>query len=155
MTGIIRRSLLAVGLLCLTIARFAPGQPPRVDHAFFGMWSLDVAQSDFAGRPKLKSGQVNWGEHGWAFALVFPDDTLFTDAVMTDHGCTYVGVSKLTCEYEIVAPRHVRLTMKEDKRVTRVGDIELVSDDVTQTTHRVTPEDAAPYVEKTVWTREK
>ena len=69
---------------------------------------------------------------------------------MTDHGCTYIGASPLTCEYEILTPRHVRLTMKEGENVIRVGDIELLGHDVTQTTHQLTPFGGTPYVEKTL-----
>ena len=147
--------LLSFSFLVLTLVVVASSQPPKIDPAFFGFWNLDVAKSDFAGQPKPKSGQVNWGEHGWAFTLVLANGQLFTDAAMTDHGCTYIGASSLTCEYELLTPRHVRLTMREGKNVMRVGDIELLSDDITQTTHRVTPSDGPPYIEKTVWTRQK
>ena len=55
-------------------------------------------------------GQVQWGEHGWAFALVSSvNGQMFTNGVQTDHGCVYMGVSPLSCEYELITPRHVRL----------------------------------------------
>ena len=147
--------LFFVGCIALGFLGPAKSQPPKIDQAFFGFWNLDVAKSDFAGQPKPRSGQVNWGKHGWAFALVFANGDLFTDAVAIDDGCTYLGASPLQCTYEIVTPRHVRLTTKEGKKVTRVGDIELLSDDVTQTTHRVTPDDGPAYIEKTVWIKQK
>ena len=147
--------LLFLSSLMMTLMPVTSSQPSKIDPSFFGFWQLDVAKSDFGGQSKPKSGQVNWGKHGWAFSLVFANGELFTDAAMTDHGCTYIGASDLTCEYEIVAPRHVRLRMKEGNKIARVGDIELLSDDVTQTTHRVTPPDGAPYVEKTIWTKQK
>ena len=98
---------------------------------------------------------MDWGEHGWTFALVLSDGRMFTDGVATDRGCVYIGPSALSCEYEVVTPRHVRTTRKEGKTVSRVGDIELVDQDVTQTTRRVTPSDGLPYVEKTIWLRQK
>jgi hypothetical protein len=147
--------LLFVSCLMLTFVVAGSSRPAKIDPAFFGFWNLEVAKSDFGGQPPPKSGQVNWGEHGWAFTLVFANGELFTDAAMTDHGCIYIGVSHLTCEYEVVTPRHVRLTMREGNRATRIGDIELLSDDVTQTTHRVTPPNGAPYVEKTIWAKQK
>lgn len=127
----------------------------KVDPAFFGLWNLEVARSDFGGQHKPIMGQVDWGEHGWTFALVLSDGRMFTDGVATDQGCVYIGPSSLSCEYEVVTPRHVRITMKEGKTVSRVGDIELVDQDVTRTTHRVTPSDGPPYIEKTIWLRQK
>ena len=118
-------------------------------------WPLEVARSDFGGQHKPIMGQVDWGDHGWTFALVLSDGRMFTDGVATDQGCVYIGPSSLSCQYEVVTPRHVRITMKEGKTVSRVGDIELVDQDVTQTTHRVTPSDGPPYVEKTIWLRQK
>jgi hypothetical protein len=126
----------------------ASAQQPKIDPAFFGFWNLEVARSDFGGQPSPKSGQVDWGDHGWAFALVLADGGIFTDAVATDQGCAYIGPSVLSCEYEVVTPRHVRITMKLGKKVIRVGDIELIEQDVTQTTHRVTPSDGPPYARK-------
>ncbi len=41
-------------------------------------------------------GQVNWGEHGWTFALVTADGRLYADGVATDSGCTKSGEIKLT-----------------------------------------------------------
>jgi hypothetical protein len=149
------RRLLSFGCMVSIAVAAASSQPSKIDPAFLGFWDLDVAKSEFAGQPKPKSGQVNWGEHGWAFALVLADGQLFTDAAMTDHGCIYVGKSRLTCEYEILTPRHVRLRIRAGKNVVRVGDIELLNDTVTQTTHRVMPPDGAPYVEKTIWTKQK
>lgn len=132
----------------------AHAQQPRLDPGFYGIWNLDVAKSDFASQPKPKMGQVNWGEHGWAFALVLANGELFTDAVQTDHGCIYVG-PPLSCEYEVMSPRHVRLTMREGTTVIRVGEIERMNDGTTRTTHRVFPSDGPPYVEKTIWVRQE
>lgn len=133
----------------------ALAQPAKLDARFLGMWNLDVGKSDFAGQPKPKMGQVNWGEHGWAFTLVLANGELFTDGVETDHGCVYIGESPLSCEYEVVTPQHIRLTMKHGQTVIRVGEIELLADGTTQTTHRVTPPHGAPYVEKTIWVRQQ
>ncbi len=147
------RIFLAI-LFCITTA-LAHAQHTKLDPGFYGLWNLDVAKSDFASQPKPKNGQVDWGEHGWAFALVLPNGELFTDAVQTDHGCVYIGAPPFSCEYEVATPRHVRLTMREGAKVIRVGEIELMDDGTTKTTHRVFPSDGVPYVEKTIWVRQK
>jgi hypothetical protein len=145
----------AIATLCCVTALLAHAEDAKLDAGFYGLWNLDVAKSDFASQPKPKMGQVDWGEHGWAFALVLPNGELFTDAVQTDHGCSYIGPPALSCEYEVVTPRHIRLTMRKGTAVIRVGDIELMNDGTTRTTHRVFPSDGPPYVEKTIWVREK
>ena len=127
----------------------------QIDPAFHGFWTLNVEKSDFGGRPKLKMGFVNWGEHGWTFAIVTAEGRLYADAAETDHGCTLIGVfPDFSCVVEVVTPRHVRLTMKQGVTVRRVGDIELLENGTTQTTHRVTPSEGAPYVEKTIWEKQ-
>ncbi|HEY7639685.1 MAG TPA: hypothetical protein VH814_08165 [Steroidobacteraceae bacterium] len=150
-TGFLRVAALALSL-CLT---FAAARAEKIDPALQGIWNLDVAHSKFGPDGKPRSGQVNWGAHGFSFALVFANGELFTDAVATDNGCAYVGASPLTCVYSVINPRHVRLTIKEGDQVTRVGDIELLPDGTTRTTHRVTPTDRPAYVETTVWIRQK
>lgn len=101
-------------------------------------------------------GFVNWGEHGWTFAIVTAEGRLYADAAETDHGCTFIGMAPndLSCTVEMVTPRHVRLTMKEGATIRRIGDIELLEDGTTQTTHHVTPSQGAPYVEKTIWEKQ-
>ena len=107
-------------------------------------------------RPKPKSGLVNWGEYGWTFAIVQADGRVYADAVETSHGCEFIGMAAndLSCTVEVVTPRHVRLTMKEGLTIRRIGDIELLEDGTTQTTHHVTPSQGAPYVEKTIWEKQ-
>ncbi len=117
------------------------------------MWALNVQKSDFGGDPKPKAGQVNWTEHGWAFAIITADGGLYADGVVTDHGCSLIGVGGYSCTFEVVAPSHVRLTLREGKVVRRVADIELVDKNTTKATHHVTPSKGAPYVESTVWER--
>ena len=127
----------------------------QIDPALQGFWTLNVEKSDFSGRPKPKMGQVNWGEHGWTFALVTADGRLYADGVATDRGCTLIGVfPNYSCEVEVVTPRHVRFTLRQGAAVRRIGDIELLQDGTAQTTHRVTPPEGAPYVEKTIWERQ-
>lgn len=150
----IRRALPVAVLICF-VASAAYGQKTKLDPGFFGLWNLDVGKSDFASQPKPKMGQVNWGGHGWAFALVLANGEMFTDGVQTDRGCIYIGEAPLTCDYDVVSPRHVRLTMKHGTTVIRVGDIELLEDGTTRTTHRVTPSDGPPYIEKTIWVKQK
>ncbi len=147
---------LAVSVAALTLW-LAPGLAPaqQIDPMFHGFWKLNVGKSDFAGRPKLKDGLVNWGEHGWALAIVTNDGRLYTDAVANDHSCTLVGVfGGYSCKIEIVTPRHVRFTLLEGPAVRRVGDIELLDDGTTRTTHHVTPAQGAPYVETTIWDKQ-
>jgi hypothetical protein len=148
------RFLSVAVLMCVTCSG-AHAQNVKLDEGFLGLWNLDVAKSDFASQPKPRMGQVNWGAHGWAFALVLANGEMFSDGVQTDSGCIYIGVSPLSCQYEIIAPRHVRLTMKDGTTVIRVGEIELLDDGTTRTTHRVMPSDGPPYVEKTIWVRQK
>jgi hypothetical protein len=107
-------------------------------------------------RPKAKAGFVNWGEHGWTFAVVNAEGRLYADAVLTDHGCVFIGLAPAdtSCQVEVVAPRHVRLTMKRGAEVERIGDIELLEDGVTRTTHHVTPAHGVPYVETTIWEKQ-
>jgi hypothetical protein len=125
------RSLPTAIVVLLTATALAQ----QVDPAMHGFWVLNVQKSDFAGRPQPKLGIVNWGEHGWTVAIVTAEGRLYADAVGTDHGCTLIGVCPdFSCEVEVVAPRHLRLT--------------------TQTTHRVTPLEGAPYVEKTIWEKQ-
>src|SRR5882724_3190181 len=107
----IRPSVAILTLTCLIAS--ASSQSVKLDQGFLGLWNLDVAKSDFGSQAKPRMGQVNWGEHGWAFALVFANGEMFTDGVQTDHGCVYIGISSLSCRYELIAPRHVRLTMRE------------------------------------------
>jgi serine/threonine protein kinase len=57
----------------------------------------------------------------------------------------------LSCTVEVVTPRHVRLTMKQGATLRRIGDIELLEDGTTRTTHHVTPSQGAPYVADTIW----
>lgn len=136
---------------------FSPAAPSHeIDPAFRGFWILNVEKSDFGSRPKPKGGLVNWGEHGWTLAIVQGDGRLYADAVDTSNGCTFVGMgpSDLSCTVEVVTPRHVRLTMKQGEAIRRIGDIELLNDGTTQTTHHVTPSQGAPYVEKTIWEKQ-
>ena len=95
-------------------------------------------------------------EHGWTFAIVQADGRTYADAVETSHGCTFIGMAPndLSCVVEVVTPRHVRLTVKQGATIRRLGDIELLEDGTTQTTHHVTPSQGAPYVEKTIWEKQ-
>jgi len=130
-------------------------QQTSLDPKMYGVWELDVAHSTFGGQePPPTSGQVNWTEHGLAFAITFPSGGLFTDAMSTDHGCTYIGVSVgLSCEVTNISPRHMRFWLRENGVVRRVGDVELVDDNTEHTVHHVTSQGAAPYDEATTWRR--
>jgi hypothetical protein len=98
--------LLSIGATILLLAFSASSQQAKIDPAFFGFWNLEVSKSNFGGQPSPKSGQVDWGGHGWDFALVLADGGIGTDGVATDQGCVYIGPSVLSCEYEVVTPRH-------------------------------------------------
>jgi hypothetical protein len=133
----------------------APARGQQIDPALRGVWKLDVAKSDFGPWPKPKMGQVNWSEHGWVFALVTADGRMYEDATVTERGCTLIGVpDDYSCEVKVVTPRHVHLTLRQGSAVRRVGDIELLDKNTTRATHRVTPAEGKPYVEKTIWERE-
>jgi hypothetical protein len=149
----IRRLLLVSSALWLASL---PVFSQQLDPNFRGVWKLNVEKSDFGGNPKPKMGQVNWTEHGWVYAVVTDDGHLYADAALTDHGgCILIGVQKeFSCEVKVIAPKHVRLVLKQGSAVRRVGDIELPDKNTTQTTHRVTPGDGQPYVEKTIWERD-
>jgi hypothetical protein len=125
----------------------------KMDAAFRGFWTLNVEKSDFGDRPKPKTGFVNWGEHGWTIAIVQADGPVYADAVETSEGCAFIGMapSDLSCTVEVVTPRHVRLTIRQGTSIRRIGDIELLEDGTTRTTHQVTPPQGAPYMEKTIW----
>ncbi len=142
--------LFAVWLTTLTVF----GQ--QVGPAFHGMWVLNVDKSDFGRTPKPKAGLVNWGEHGWVISIVRADGHVYADGVATDSGCALLGAfsPKLSCTVEVITPRHVRFTLLEESAVRRVGDIELLSDETTQTTHRIIPTNGTPYTEKTIWEKQ-
>jgi len=143
--------LIGFGIAMLISAK--TGHSQQFDSGFKGFWALNVEKSDFGNRPKAKAGFVNWGEHGWTFAVVSADGKLYADAVQTDKGCVFIGLAPadLSCQVAIIAPKHVRLTMKRGAAVERIGDIELLEDGTTRTTHHVTPMQGEPYVETTVW----
>jgi hypothetical protein len=149
------KTLVAIAVLCFVLIAVTPIFSQQIDPGLRGFWTLNADKSDFSGRPKPKMGLVNWREHGWTFAIVTADGRLYADSVGTDHGCTLIGVfPDFSCEVEVVTPRHVRLKMRQGDVVRRVGDIELLDDGTTQTTHHVTPANGAPYVEKTFWEKQ-
>ena len=146
------KTLAAMPVLWFALIAATPIFGQQIDPGLRGFWTLNVDKSDFSGRTKPKMGLVNWGEHGWTFAIVTADGRLYADSVGTDGGCTLIGMfPDFSCSVEMVTPRHVRLTMKQAGIVRRVGDIELLDDGTTQTTHHVTPASGDPYVEKTIW----
>jgi hypothetical protein len=104
--------LIGFGIAMLISAK--PGHSQQIDPGFKGFWTLNVEKSDFGNRPKAKAGFVNWGEHGWTFALLSADGRLYAYAVQTDNGCVFIGLAPadLSCQVEIIAPKHARLTMK-------------------------------------------
>src|SRR4029077_15490151 len=66
--------LVTIGIMVLLTAVTAFGQ--QIDPAFRGVWVLNIEKSDFGGQPKPKMEQLNWTEHGWAFAMVRADGQL-------------------------------------------------------------------------------
>ena len=128
----------------------------QIDAGLQGYWILSVEKSDFGSNPKPKMGAVNWTERGWAFAIVTADGSLYTDAVAIDDGCKLIGVSAgHSCQVKVFTPQHLQITLRQGAAVRRVGDIELIDKNTTKTTHRVTPANGAPYVEKTIWERQQ
>ena len=127
----------------------------HMDAGLRGDWNLNVGKSTFGPGPAPKAGHVSWTEHGWVFAIITPGGGVYADAVLTDNGCTMIGVpSDYSCQIELLTPRHLRFTMKQGGTVRRVGDIELLDKNTTKTTHRVIPSDGKPYVETTIWERD-
>ena len=142
-------------LLLTVCLAAAPLFSQQMDNGLRGVWKLNVEKSEFADGSKAKAGRVNWSEHGWVFAIVSADGYLYADGVITDNGCTLIGVpSDYSCELKIITPRHLQLTLKQGAVIQRVGDIELLDKNTTQAIHHVTPKDGKPYVEKTIWERE-
>lgn len=149
------KSFLLAIVLTLSWLTVAKTFSQEVDNGLQGFWTLNVEKSDFGSRPKPKMGFVNWGEHGWTFAIVTADGRLYADAVSNDGICTLIGVfPKHSCDVTVVTPRHVRFTLKQGSTIRRVGDIELLKDGTTQTIHRVIPPEGEPYIEKTIWERQ-
>jgi hypothetical protein len=125
------------------------------DRALMGNWTLNVPKSSFGPDGAPTAGTVRWTEHGWVLAMVFPGGYVYADAVVTDHGCALIGVAAdYTCSLEILAPTHVRFTLKQGATVRRVGDIELLDKSTTRTVHQVTPASGPRYTETTLWTRD-
>jgi hypothetical protein len=143
---------LTLGLCLLPHA----AQAQRVDPSLLGNWTLNVAGSTFGPDGPPTAGTVRWTEHGWVVALVFANGYVYADAVVTDKGCGLIGVpSDYTCHIAVLAPKHLRFTLRQDGVVRRVGDIELVDTNTTRTTHHVTPASDAPYTETTIWVRDR
>ena len=127
----------------------------QMDEVLRGEWNLNVGKSTFGPGQSPKAGHVSWTEHGWVFAIVTPDGGIYADAVITDNGCTLIGVSgEYSCQLDVLTPRHLRFTMKQGGDVRRVGDIELLDKNTTRTTHRVTPRYGESYTETAIWERE-
>lgn len=144
---------LAILVFLLLTGSLAFGQ--QMDPGLRGVWRPNVEKSDFGSGPKPKMGLVNWTEHGWVVAILTADGELYSDGVITDHGCALIGISsELSCTFEVKTPKHVVFTLKQGDKVRRVGDIELIDKNTTITTHRVTPREGTPSIEKTVWERE-
>ena len=146
-------TLVLFALLMAAVPIGLEAQP--VDPGLLGNWKLDISKSSFGPDGAPSAGTVRWTQHGWAVALVFPGGYVYTDAVITDHGCALIGVPKdYTCSIAVLTPTHVRFTLKQGGALRRVGDIELTDKDTTHTVHRVTPESGKPYTETTIWTRD-
>lgn len=144
---------LGVLLFAFLASVLAFGQ--QMDSGLRGVWRLNVEKSDFGSSPKPKKGLVNWTEHGWVVAILTADGELYSDGVITDHGCALIGISsEFSCKVEVKTPKHVVFTLKQGETVRRVGDIELIDKNTTITTHHVTPRTGTPSIEKTVWERE-
>jgi hypothetical protein len=144
-------------LLIALVLAMAP-QALRAQHMdpdLMGNWTLNVPRSNFGPDGAPSAGTIRWTQHGWVLAMVFPTGYVYADAVVTDHGCELIGVpADYTCSITILAPKHVRFTLKQAANIRRVGDIELLDKNTTRTVHRVTPASGSPYTETTVWIRD-
>ena len=131
------------------------GNIQKMDTSFWGFWKLNLDKSSFQGNQKPKTGLVNWTNYGWAFAILTADDQLYADAVIIDEGCKLIGVpDDYSADIEVIAPKHLRITIRQGSVVRRVGDIELVDVNTTKTTHQVMPAGEKPYTETTIWERQ-
>jgi hypothetical protein len=149
-----RLSTLVLVVLVATVPICSKAQ--HVDAGLLGNWKLSVEKSTFGPDGAPSAGTVRWTQHGWAVALAFPNGYLYTDAVITDHGCALIGVpDDFTCSIAVLSPTHVRFTLKQGRVPRRVGDIELTDRDTTRTVHHVTPETGDPYTETTIWIRDR
>lgn len=144
-----------LGALTLACCLGSTAHALAVDKAFYGLWDLNVGKSKFGLGPAPKAGMVSWNRNGYAFSIVLSDGTVYADGISTQGGCRPIGLpDEWSCELEAIAPNHLRLTMKRDGKVRRVGDIEILPNGTTRTTHHVFPVKGAPYVETTVWQKE-
>ena len=143
-------------LFALLLATIPLGsRAQQVDPGLLGNWKLNVAKSSFGPDGPPSAGTVRWTQHGWAVALVFPTGYVYTDAVITDHGCALIGVPPdYTCSIAVLAPTHLRFTLKQGAAIRRIGDIELTDKNTTRAVHRVTPASGNPYTETTIWVRD-
>lgn len=133
-----------------------PASAQRVDPALRGNWTLDVAASTFGPDGAPTAGTVRWTEHGWVLAVVFGGGYVYADAVITDHGCSLIGVPEdFSCAIAVLSPRHVRFTLRQGDAIRRVSDIELTDANTTRAIHHVTPASGAPYTETGIWRRER
>ena len=139
MTAPLRRCALYLVALFMFGAS-AASRALDIDKGFFGFWDLNVAKSAFGPNPALKMGMVSWNKNGFAFAIVTADGHIYTDGLTTRGGCGTIGLpDDWSCEITALTPKHVRLVMKQAGKVRRIGDIELLKDGTTQTTHQVFP----------------
>ena len=144
-----------ISLAAAAVLLSQPAYSQQFDSRLRGNWTLDIAQSTFGPDGPPVAGTVRWSEHGWVVALVFGNGYVYADAVITDSGCRLIGVSSdYSCTFLVLAPKHVRFTLKERGITRRVGDITLVDANTTRTVHRVTPASDTPYTETTIWTRD-
>ena len=127
-----------------------------IDKGFYGFWDLNVSKSKFAPGPQPKAGLVSWNKNGFTFSILNGDGSIYADGLTTRDGCWPIGLEdNWSCEISAASLKHVHLIMKRDDKIRRVGDIELLPDGTTRTTHQVFPLKGASYVETTVWDREK
>jgi hypothetical protein len=126
-----------------------------IDPGLLGTWKLDIAKSNFGPDGAPSAGTVRWTRHGWAVGLAFASGYVYTDAVITDKGCALIGIAEdFSCRIVVLAPTHIRFTLKQGTVTRRIGDIELTGKDTTRTVHRVIPETGKPCSETTIWVRD-
>ena len=144
---------LLVALLLAVIPQALRAQ--HVDPGLMGTWTLNISKSSFGPDGAPSAGTIRWTQHGWVLGMTFPSGYVYADAVITDHGCALIGVpADYSCSIAILAPKHVRFTLKQGVTIRRVGDTELIDANTTRTVHRVTPESGSPYTETTIWVRD-
>lgn len=148
--------LLLISLAMLALASVAAfAQQP--DPAFFGVWKLDIAKTNFGGQAPPKVHQITIGPGGWISATIDAKGELQTVAIATgpDGACKLIGVPpEYSCEQKMTDPRHTVWTLKSKGAVMQVSEAELLADNKTvKSISKMTPVQGAAYTTEEIWNK--